>query len=109
LEGWGPFVLEDIKADSTELIDVWVEYLGSKQHFGSDHWVLFWEEEFAVEKTTFVRSISWTGNLDEEMSKILLIWLSVDTYDWVLLKSLCFFQNSWWDGCHLIVIVACVF
>ena len=90
LEGWWPLVLEDIKANSTELVNVWVVDLGSEQNLWWDHWVLIRQEEFAIEDTSFVWSFSWTSNLDIEMSCILLVWLGVDSDDWVLSESLSF-------------------
>jgi hypothetical protein len=79
LECWGPLVLQDIEADSSELVDIWVVDLGSEQNLWWNHWVLFWQEELAVEDTSFVWGLSWTGNLDVEMSVVLFIWFSIDS------------------------------
>ena len=69
-------------------------YLGSEEDLWWDHWVLFWQEELAVENASFVWRLSWTGNLDEEVSWILLVWLSIDSNNWILSKSLGFLQST---------------
>lgn len=81
LECWRPLGLEDIETDSSELIDIWVVDLGSEQHLWWHHWVLVWQEKFAVEDTTFVRGVGWACNLDVEMSEVVLTWFSVDSDD----------------------------
>ena len=98
LESWGPFVLQDIEADSSKLIDIWVVDFGSEKNLWGNHWILVWKEEFTGEQSSLVWSLCWSSNLDKEMSEICLIWLSVDAYNWILGKSLSFFQNSWWNG-----------
>lgn len=84
LESGGPLVLQDVQADSTELIDVGVVDLGSEENLWWHHWVLLWQEELAIEKSSFVWGLGWTSNLDVEVSIVLLVWLSIDAYDWVL-------------------------
>ena len=84
LQRWGPFVLEDIKTDSTQLVDVGMVDLGSEKHLWWHHWILVRQEKFAVEKTSLVWSLGWTGNLDVEVSVVLLVWLSINTDHWVL-------------------------
>ena len=79
LECWRPLVLQDIEADSSELVDIWVVNLGSEQNLWWNHWVLFWQEELAVEDTSLVWGLSWTSNLDVEMSVVLFVWLSIDS------------------------------
>jgi hypothetical protein len=98
LKSWRPFVLQDIKANSTKLIDVWMVDFGSEKNLWGDHWILVWEEKFTSEQSTFIWSLGWSSNLDKEMSEISLVWLSVDAYNWILGKSLCFFENSWWNS-----------
>jgi hypothetical protein len=88
LKRWGPLVLDDVQADSAQLVDIWVVDLGDEKHLWWHHWVLVWQEEFAVEKTSLVRSLSWAGNLDVEMSEVLVIWLSINADHWVLGQSL---------------------
>lgn len=90
LESGRPLVLQDIKADAAELVDVGVVDLCSEEHLWWDHWVLIRKEEFAVEDATLVWSFGWTCDLHEEVSRVLFVWLSVDTNDWVLGESLSF-------------------
>lgn len=100
MESWRPLVLQNIEADSTKLVNVWMIDLGSEKDLWSNHWVLVWKEELASEKSTLIWSFSWSGNLDEEMSVVLLVWLGIDSYDWILSESLGFLENSRWDS-HL--------
>ena len=94
LESWWPLVLEDVEANSAEFVDVWVVDLSSEEDLGWDHWVLLRQEERAGENTAFVRSFSWSGNLEEEMSWVLLIWLGVNSNNWILCKSLSFLSAT---------------
>jgi hypothetical protein len=57
--------------------------LSSEQHLWRNHWVLFREEKFAIEESTFIRSISWSSNLDVEVSEVLFVWLSVDSNNYI--------------------------
>ena len=81
LESRRPFVFQNIKANSTQLIDIWVIDLGSEKDLWWHHRILIWQEEFTVEKTSFIWSLSWTSNFDVEMSIVRFIWLSVDSND----------------------------
>ena len=89
LQSGRPLVLQDVQADSAELIDVGVVDLGSEEDLWWHHWVLLWQEELAVEETAFVWGLGWTSDLDVEVSVVLLVWLSVDANDWILGQSLC--------------------
>ena len=89
LQSGRPLVLQDVQADSAELIDVGVVDLGSEEDLWWHHWVLLWQEELAVEETAFVWGLGWTSDLDVEVSIVLLVWLSVDAYNWILGQSLC--------------------
>jgi hypothetical protein len=90
LQSWRPLVLQDVQADSAELVDVGVVDLRSEEHLWWDHWVLLWQEELAVKETALVWGLGRTSNLDIEMSVVFLIWLSVDADNWVLGQSLGF-------------------
>lgn len=89
LESGRPLVLQDVQADSAELVDVWVVDLGSEENLWWHHWVLLWQEELAVEETAFVWGLGWTSDLDVEVSVVLFVWLSINAYDWILGQSLC--------------------
>ena len=64
--------------------------LGSEKDLWWDHWVLLWQEELAVENAALVWRLSWACNLNEEVSWILLVWLGVNSDNWILCKSLSF-------------------
>jgi len=81
LQGWGPLVLEDIQANSSQFVNIGVVDLGSEQDLWWDHWVFIWQEKLAIEDSSLVWSFTWTGNLDIEMSCILLVWFSVDSHN----------------------------
>jgi len=87
-----PLVLEDIEANSAKLVDVGVVDLCSEEDLGWDHWVLLWQEEFAVENASLIWCLSWAGDLDEEVSWVLLVWLGVNSNNWILSKSLGFLK-----------------
>ena len=79
MECWRPLVFQNVQANSTQLVDIWVIDLGSEQNLWWHHWVLIRQEKLAIEETSLVRSFGWAGNLDIEMSVVLLIWLSIDS------------------------------
>ena len=72
LEGWGPLVLEDVKADTAELVDIWVVDLGSEENLWCDHWVLLWQVKLELEHAALIWAVSWAGHGDEEVSAIAL-------------------------------------
>lgn len=82
LESRRPLVLEDIETDSSKFVNVWMVNLCSEKHLWWNHWVLIWKEEFTVKKTSLIRSISWSCDLNEEMSEVLFIWFCVDSDDY---------------------------
>lgn len=53
--------------------------LGSEQDLWWHHWVFIRQEELAIEQASLVWSLCWAGNLDEEVSVVLLIWLGIDS------------------------------
>ena len=79
LESWRPLVLEDIKTDTAELVNIWVVDLGSEEDLWWDHWVLLWQVKLKFEQSSFVWAVSWTWHLHEEMSGVGLRWLSIDS------------------------------
>ena len=79
LEGWGPFVLQDIKTDTSELVNIWVVDLSSEENLWWNHWVVSWQVELELEHASLVWAVSWSRHLHEEVSSIGLRWLSVDS------------------------------
>lgn len=41
--------LQDVEANTTQLVDVWVVDLGQEANLGRSHGVVFWEEELELE------------------------------------------------------------
>ena len=82
MESWRPLVLEDIKADATELVNVRMVDLSSEENLGWNHGVFFGEEELEVEHTAFKWCITWTGDLDIEMSAVCLRRLCVNAHNY---------------------------
>ena len=90
MQSRGPLVLEDVETDSAELVDVGVVDLGSEEDLGRNHWVLFGQEQLAVEDAALVGSLAGPGDLNEEVSRVLLVWFRVNSHNWILSKSLGF-------------------
>jgi hypothetical protein len=63
----------------TELVNIGVENLSSKEDLGGDHGVLVWEEKLCVEETAFVGSLARSSDLHEEVAGVVLAGLRVDT------------------------------
>ena len=82
MESWRPLVLEDVKTDATELVNVRMVDLSSKENLGWNHRVFLREEELKVKHTAFERSITWTGDLDIEMSAVCLRGLCVNAHNY---------------------------
>ena len=104
LEGGTPFILEDVKANSAEFINVRVEDFRTEKNLWSDHGILIWEIEFSMEHTTFVGGSFWSCYFNKEVTVVLLRWFCVNTNYWLLSKSLSFFHNSWWC-CHYFLVL----
>ena len=90
MKSWTPLVLEDVKADTAELVDVWVVNLGPEKNLGWHHGVLIWQEELTIKDAAFIRGLSWSSDLYEEVSVVLLVWFSIDSNDRILGESLSF-------------------
>ena len=99
LEGGRPLVLEDVQADSSELVNIGMENLGPKQDLGRNHGVLVGEEELTVEKASFVWSLAGACYLDVEMARVAFAGFGIYAYDWVLSEVLSLLQNSG-RNCH---------
>ena len=82
MESWRPLVLEDVKTDATKLVNVRMVDLSSEENLGWNHRVFLWEEELKVKHPAFERSITWTGNLDIEMSAVCLRRLCVNAHNY---------------------------
>ena len=82
MESWRPLVLEDVKTDATKLVNVRMVDLSSEENLWWDHRVFLWEEELKVKHTAFERCITWTSDLDIEMSAVCLRGLCVNAHNY---------------------------
>ena len=92
--------LENIQADTPELVDVWVVDLGQEADLGWCHGVIVWKEELELEDSTcivlsevckpgcvatewrgltFVWRLAWAVYRDIEVSQVVLMRNSADT------------------------------
>ena len=93
LEGRRPFGLEDIKADSTEFVDVGVIDFCSEKDLWRNHGVVVWQKELAVKDTTLVGSFGGPSDFHIEVAEVFFRWLSIDSDNGVLSKSLSFLKK----------------
>lgn len=77
----GPVVLEDVKADSTESVNVGVVDLGQKADLRGAHWVVFGQEQLELEHATLVRALCGAVNGDIEVADVVLVGHSGDSGD----------------------------
>ncbi len=97
LESWTPFVLlQDVKADSTEFVDVWVVDFGPEQDLWWCHWVIFGQIDFQVECATFVDGAYRTLNRGVEVPEV--GWVDNDFNAWFLGLGECL--NLFVDSCR---------
>jgi len=54
LESWRPVALENIQADTAELVNVGMVDLSQESNLRWGHWVIIWEEKFQLEDTPLV-------------------------------------------------------
>lgn len=46
--------------------------LGTEEHLWSDHWVVSSQEKLKLKHASLVWAVSWAGNLNEEVSVVLV-------------------------------------
>ena len=68
--------------------------LSSEKHFWWNHRILVWQEKLCSKQTTFKWSLGWSRYFHEEVTEVVCIWLSIDTNDGILSKSLGLFCDS---------------
>lgn len=59
LQSGGPVVLEDVEADSSQAIDVWVIDACEEAYPGWAHGVVVWEEELELEHAASTNVNTW--------------------------------------------------
>lgn len=94
LKGGRPVILEDIEANTTKLIDVWVEDLGEESNLGRSHWIIVGEEELEAENTALIRRLGRTVNLDIEISEVILVRNGTDSWNRLGHEPFCLFDNA---------------
>lgn len=94
LKSGRPVILEDIEANTTKLIDVWVENLGQESNLGRSHWIIVGEEELEAENTTLIRRLGGTVNLDIEISEVILVRNGTDSWNRLGHEPFCLFNNA---------------
>ena len=62
----------------------------SEEDFWWNHRIFLWQEELSIEKATFEASVAGASYLNNEVSEIGFGDRRVDSYNGLLLKSLCF-------------------
>jgi len=101
-QGWGPLFLEDIQADRTIGVDVWMIDPGCEVDLRWLERVVSWEMDVQEEHTTSVWRVIWSHDGGLPMVLILLIdWASRAVGGWVLTKIDKFLLNSF-DCRHLL-------
>jgi hypothetical protein len=73
---------------------------GVEDDFGRRHGVVFWEEEFQVEKSGLITCSSRSLNFDEEVSEIGLVRSKLDAWHWIGDYVFRFFYDSWTWAFH---------
>ena len=77
----------------TELVDIGMVDLSAEEHLGWDHGVVLGQEELCLKHASLVDGVCRSSNLDEEMSAVVLRWLSVNSHNWLLGKTLGFLNK----------------
>lgn len=86
--------LENVQADSAELVNVRMVDFGHKANFWRSHRVLLWQEQLQLEDATSERRVVWTSDHDVEVSGIAIVWIRWYSRHWVSEKSLSLFDDS---------------
>ena len=100
LEGWRPLVLEDVEADTAELVDVGVVDLRQETGLGRRHGIVVWQKHLERELAILVRGCDGSVNDDVEVTKVVGIGGDGNTRCLLGDKTLCFFEDAVGDG-HL--------
>jgi hypothetical protein len=67
-----PILLQDVQADATKLVDIWMIEASEEPKFRCDHWVSVREEQFQVEYSIFIRSSQGSKDGYVEVPHVLL-------------------------------------
>lgn len=84
---WGPLVLQDVQADGTVGVDVWVVNSSGEVHLGWLEWVVSWEVNIQEENSSGERRVFWSHNGGLPMELIFLVnWTSGAVCWWIFSK-----------------------
>jgi len=59
---------QDVEADATQAVDIWMIDLGQESDLGRRHGVVVGQEKLEFEGAAFVGALRWAINLDVEVS-----------------------------------------
>jgi len=104
-ECWRPLFLQDIKANRSIGVNIWVVDSCGEVDLGWFEWVVSWEVDVQEVNTTGIRWIIWSHDGSLPVILILLInWSGGAVGWWILSKIDEFFLNSL-DGRHCIWLI----
>jgi len=83
LKSWGPVALENIQADTAELVNIWMVYLGKESDLWWCHRIVVWQKQFEIEYASFIWRLCRAMNLDIEISQIIIVRHCADTRNWL--------------------------
>ena len=71
-ESWGPLRPQDVKADGSIGVDIWMIDSRGERHFGRLEWIVGGEMNCQEEHSSLVWTIRWThdGSLDKQSTII---------------------------------------
>ena len=94
-ECWGPLILEDVQADGSIGVDIWMVDSSGEVDLGWLEWVIGWEMNVQEKDSSGVRGIIWAHNGGLPMVLILLIeWSGRAVGGWIFTKIDEFLLNS---------------
>jgi len=94
-QSWGPLLLEDIKADWTVGVDIWMIDPGGEIDLWGLEWVVGWEVNVQEEDTSSIRCVIRSHDGSLPMVLIFLVnWTSRAVGGWVFTEIDKLFLNS---------------
>ena len=103
-ECWWPLLLQDIQADWSVGVDVWMVDSCGEVDLGWLEWVVSWEMDVQEVDTSGIRRIIWSHDGCLPVILVFLInWSSGAVGGWIFTEIDEFFLNSL-DGWHLLIL-----
>jgi len=94
LEGGRPVALENIQADATESVDVWVVDLSEEADFSGSHRVIVWKKELKLEGAVLIRRLAWAVYKHVKVSQVVIVRDRADARDWFCHETLSLLDDS---------------